>query len=150
VLSNLLDNEIVPAAVIARRRIGEIEVERFGDIDAYEGEYVSEYDSESEHSGSAGYEEEDAGPVFLAALARMGRGRRRELVVDRSVASTVEPGQQGQEQLREDPSGGGAGGGGGWWDNLVRLCIADRWWILLQLVLAFLFYLVGYYSFNQN
>lgn len=138
--SNILDNEIVPVVVIARGKIAEIERDKFGDIDVYEGQYDSESDSESEGTQSLGSE---AGSGFLAALARMGREWKSEYVVDRSAASTLEPGEQVQEPLREGP------GEGGWRDYLVRPRIAWRLQILIHLVLIFLYFpLACSYFFN--
>ncbi|PUU74127.1 hypothetical protein B9Z19DRAFT_1196473 [Tuber borchii] len=57
--------QVTTGITIARERLANFEMQEFGDLDIYEGEYDSDYDSEFEDTQS------DAGSVFYAALGRM-------------------------------------------------------------------------------
>ena len=59
ILSPLV-NKVTSSFTIARRRLANIEIEKFGDIDIHEGEYESEYDS-----GFEGSTQSEARSVFM-------------------------------------------------------------------------------------
>ena len=91
---------------IAKRRLADIELEKFGDIDIHEGEYESEYDS-----GFDGSTQSEAGSVFYAALGRMWAWAEEE--------EEEEPtGGQVQEAPREEGPRLG-----GWKCHLVFVCL---------------------------